>query len=104
MPLADRFFGANCTTCTCVDGTCATDSAGTCDDGSNCSLCSVCECFEYEGNACPTNTAGDCGNGYGNCSMCNICFCDDGSCPTNAAGDCDDMTNCLSPFIDGGMP
>ena len=88
---------ADCSTCTCADGTCATDASGACDDGTNCSLCSVCECFEYSGNTCPTDAAGDCGGGYPNCSMCNVCFCDDGTCPTDLAGDCDDQTTCLVP-------
>ncbi len=93
----------DCTSCTCADGTCA-DSSGACDDGTSCTLCSVCECFENAGNFCPTDAAGDCGNGYPNCTRCNICFCDDDTCPTDATGDCDDGTNCLSPWIDAGMP
>lgn len=92
-----------CTTCACSDGTCG-DTSGGCDDGSSCSLCSVCECFENAGNFCPMDASGDCGGGYPNCTRCNICLCDDDTCPTDAAGDCDDMTNCLAPWIDAGMP
>lgn len=60
--------------------------------------------LEARGNACPTDAAGDCGGGYPNCTRCNVCLCDDDTCPTDATGDCDDGTNCLAPWIDGGMP
>jgi hypothetical protein len=92
----------DCSSCTCADGTCA-DSSGDCDDGTNCSLCSVCECFEYGGNTCPMNAQGDCGNGYGNCMACNTCFCDDDTCPIDAQGNCHDGTNCLPPTAESVM-
>jgi uncharacterized protein (TIGR03790 family) len=117
--------GGTCSLCTCDDGTCPTDSAGDCDDGTNCGhadagFCSICGC---DNGTCPTastidcndgtacqcsictctdgscamDAMGDCDNGN-NCTFCSVCMCDDGTCPTDSAGDCDDNTNCS----DGG--
>ncbi len=91
---------SSCSVCTCDDDTCAMDSRGDCDDGSNCrgltNYCStVCTCDD---NSCPTSSSGTCADGSncltGDQSCGNYCTCDDNSCATNSAGDCSDGYNC----------
>jgi hypothetical protein len=91
---------ADCSTCTCADGTCS-NSESMCDDGTSCALCDVCECFERQGNTCPVSNSGQCSSGYGNCLLCNVCICDDDTCARDQEGDCDDGTSCLVSSVEG---